>query len=83
MLSGVRLVIVDHHEGTKAAASKVLSATPQPCRMHFMSMPSRTPTRRSGAQGSAAMHRPFVQGTRADAARTQWRSMMPIVRLLA
>jgi putative transposase len=35
-LRGVRLVISDAHEGLKAAIAKVLSATWQRCRMHFM-----------------------------------------------
>lgn len=35
-LRGVKLVISDAHEGIKAAVSKVLSATRQRCRVHFM-----------------------------------------------
>jgi len=35
-LRGVKLVISDAHEGLKAAASKVLGATWQRCRVHFM-----------------------------------------------
>ena len=35
-LSGVKLVVSDAHEGLKAAISKVLSATWQRCRVHFM-----------------------------------------------
>ena len=35
-LSGVKLVVSDAHEGIKAAVSKVLSATWQRCRVHFM-----------------------------------------------
>ena len=35
-LRGVKLVISDAHEGLKAAISKVLSATWQRCRVHFM-----------------------------------------------
>jgi transposase-like protein len=35
-LRGVKLVISDAHEGLKTAASKVLSATWQRCRVHFM-----------------------------------------------
>jgi transposase-like protein len=34
-LRGVRLVISDSHEGIKAAASKVLKATWQRCRVHY------------------------------------------------
>ncbi len=35
-LSGVRLAISDAHEGLKAAIAKVLGATWQRCRVHFM-----------------------------------------------
>jgi transposase-like protein len=35
-LRGVKLVVSDAHEGLKAAISKVLSATWQRCRVHFM-----------------------------------------------
>jgi transposase-like protein len=35
-LRGVKLVISDSHEGIKAAVSKVLKATWQRCRVHFM-----------------------------------------------
>jgi transposase-like protein len=35
-LRGVKLVISDAHEGIKAAVAKVLSATWQRCRVHFM-----------------------------------------------
>jgi putative transposase len=35
-LRGVKLVISDSHEGTKAAVSKVMQATWQRCRVHFM-----------------------------------------------
>lgn len=35
-LRGVKLVISDAHEGLKAAVAKVLKATWQRCRVHFM-----------------------------------------------
>ena len=35
-LRGTRLVISDAHKGLKAAVTKVLSATRQRCRVHFM-----------------------------------------------
>jgi len=35
-LRGVKLVISDAHEGLKAAITRVLSATWQRCRVHFM-----------------------------------------------
>ena len=35
-LAGVKLVISDAHEGIKAAVTRVLRATRQRCRVHFM-----------------------------------------------
>ena len=35
-LRGTRLIIADDHKGLKAAAAKVLGATVQRCRVHFM-----------------------------------------------
>ena len=35
-LRGVKLIIADEHKGLKAAADKVLGATIQRCRVHFM-----------------------------------------------
>jgi transposase-like protein len=35
-LRGVKLIIADEHKGLKAAADKVLDATIQRCRVHFM-----------------------------------------------
>ncbi|TIL83692.1 MAG: IS256 family transposase, partial [Mesorhizobium sp.] len=35
-LRGVKLVVSDAHEGIKAAVTKVLCATWQRCRVHFM-----------------------------------------------
>ena len=46
-LRGVELVVSDAHEGLKAAVSKVLNATWQRCRVHFM----RNPLAHAGKQG--------------------------------
>ena len=35
-LRGVKLVIADDHKGLKAAATRILGATAQRCRVHFM-----------------------------------------------
>ncbi|TDE32969.1 hypothetical protein E1B25_21770 [Antarcticimicrobium sediminis] len=35
-LRGVKLIIADEHKGLKGAAAKVLDATIQRCRVHFM-----------------------------------------------
>ncbi|MGH7185931.1 MAG: IS256 family transposase, partial [Pseudomonadota bacterium] len=73
-LRGVKLVISDAHEGLKAAAAKVLKATWQRCRVHFM---------RNALAHVGALQRPmvaavlktiFTQET-AEAARAQWRKV--------
>ena len=57
-LRGTKLVISDAHEGLKAAVSKILSATWQRCRVHFMRNTSRASRRRARLRGQdAAPHR--------------------------
>jgi transposase-like protein len=62
-LRGVKLVISDAHEGLKAAISKVLCATWQRCRVHFM----RNALAHAGKSGrrvvSAFMATAFARGT--------------------
>jgi transposase-like protein len=48
-MRGVKLVISDAHEGLKAPITKVLSATWQRCRVHFMRNAWHMPGRHSGA----------------------------------
>jgi transposase-like protein len=78
-LRGVKLVISDAHEGIKAAVAKVLSASWQRCRVHFM----RNALAHAGRQGrrvvSAFIGTAFVQDD-ADAARTQWRQVADQLR---
>ena len=73
-LRGVKLVISDAHEGLKAAISKVLNATWQRCRVHFM----RNALAHAGKSGrrvvSAFFATAFAQDD-ADATRTQWRQV--------
>ena len=56
-LRGVKLVISDAHEGMKAAVTKVLGATWQRCRVHFMrnalAHAGKTQRRASSRPGSA------------------------------
>ena len=72
-LRGVKLVISDAHEGIKAAVAKVLHATWQRCRVHFM----RNVLAHAGRQGrrvvSAFIATAFAQDD-AEAASTQWRN---------
>ena len=68
-LRGVKLIISDSHEGLKAAAAKVLKATWQRCRVHFMrnnALAHAGKTQRRMV--SAAIGTVFVQGS-VDAAR--------------
>ena len=78
-LRGVKLVISDAHEGIKAAVSKVLSATWQRCRVHFM----RDVLAHAGKQGrrvvSAFIGTAFAQDD-ASVARTQWRQVADQLR---
>ena len=71
-LSGVKLVIADDHKGLKAAATRILSATTQRCRVHFM----RNLLAHAGRQGrrvvSAFVATAFAQED-AEAASAQWR----------
>lgn len=71
-LRGVKLVISDAHEGIKASVAKVMNATWQRCRVHFM----RTVLAHAGRSGrrvvSAFIATAFAQDD-ADAARQQWR----------
>ena len=71
-LSGVKLVIADDHKGLKAAVTRILSATTQRCRVHFM----RNLLAHAGKQGrrvvSAFVATAFAQED-AEAASAQWR----------
>lgn len=78
-LRGVKLVVSDAHEGIKAAVSKVLCATWQRCRVHFM----RNVLAHAGKQGrrvvAAFIGTAFAQDD-AGAARTQWRQVADQLR---
>lgn len=78
-LRGVKLVISDAHEGIKAAVSKVLNATWQRCRVHFM----RNVLAHAGKQGrrvvSAFIGTAFAQDD-AGAAKAQWRQVADQLR---
>ena len=78
-LRGVKLVISDAHEGIKAAVAKVLNATWQRCRVHFM----RNVLAHAGRQGrrvvSAFIATAFAQND-AEAAKMQWRRVADQLR---
>ena len=78
-LRGVKLVISDAHEGIKAAVAKVLHASWQRCRVHFM----RNALAHAGKSGrrvvSAFIATAFAQDD-AEAARAQWRRVADQLR---
>jgi putative transposase len=78
-LRGVKLVISDAHEGLKAAVAKVLHASWQRCRVHFM----RNALAHAGRQGrrvvAAFIGTAFVQDD-AEAAGKQWRQFADQLR---
>ena len=78
-LRGVKLVVSDAHEGIKAAVSKVLTATWQRCRVHFM----RNALAHAGRSGrrvvSAFIATAFAQDD-AEAAKIQWRRVADQLR---
>jgi putative transposase len=78
-LRGVKLVVSDAHEGIKAAVSKVLCATWQRCRVHFM----RNALAHAGKSGrrvvSAFIATAFAQET-PEAASSQWRNVADQIR---
>jgi len=76
---GVKLVISDAHEGLKAAVAKVLHASWQRCRVHFM----RNVLAHAGKQGrrvvAAFIATAFAQED-AETARSQWRQVADQIR---
>jgi putative transposase len=78
-LRGVKLVISDAHEGLKKAAAKVLSATWQRCRVHFMRNALAHVGAKQRAMVAAAIRTAFTQETPA-AARKEWRAVADRLR---
>ena len=78
-LNGVKLVVSDAHEGLKAAITKVLSATWQRCRVHFL----RNLLAHAGKQGrrlvAAFVDTAFAQPD-AACAKAQWRQVADQMR---
>ncbi len=78
-LRGVKLVISDAHEGIKASVAKVMNATWQRCRVHFM----RTVLAHAGRSGrrvvSAFIATAFAQDD-AGTAKAQWRKVADQLR---
>lgn len=71
-LRGVKLVISDAHEGLKAAVAKVLKASWQRCRVHFLRNALAYANKGQRQMVFALINTIFAQET-ADAAHGQWR----------
>jgi putative transposase len=78
-LRGIKLVISDAHEGLKAAVAKVLNATWQRCRVHFMGNVLAHAGRQGRRVVSAIIATAFAQDD-AEGARAQWRRIADQLR---
>ena len=78
-LRGVKLVIADAHLGLRAAVDKVLSATVQRCRVHFMRNALAHVPKGQREMVAAAIRTAFVQED-VDAASRQWRQVADSLR---
>lgn len=78
-LRGVKLVISDAHEGLKAAIAKVLGATWQRCRVHFMRNVLAHVGKGQQAMVASYICTAFAQDTE-TAARAQWRKVADQLR---
>lgn len=78
-LRGVKLVISDANEGLKAAAAKVLKATWQRCRLHFLRNALAHAGKGQRQMVLALINTVFAQETQ-DAAIEQWRTVADQLR---
>ncbi len=78
-LRGVRLVVSDAHEGLKAAIARVLGATWQRCRVHWMRNALAHVGKAQQSMASAALRQAFLQPDR-EGARQTWRHVADQLR---
>ena len=78
-LREVKLVISDDHEGLKAAVTKLLKATWQRCRVHFMRNALVHVPKGQRQMVAALIRTVFAQESEADA-RRQWRAVADQLR---
>jgi len=78
-LKGVKLVISDAHEGLKAAIARVMGATWQRCRVHWMRNALAHVGKAQQSMAAAALRQAFLQPDQA-AARQTWRSVADSLR---
>jgi transposase-like protein len=75
----VKLVVSDAHEGLKAAIARVLGATWQRCRVHWMRNALAHVGRAQQSMAAAALRRAFLQPDQ-DGARQTWRHVADQLR---
>src|SRR5947199_6361704 len=78
-LRGVKLVISDAHEGLKAASRRVLGATWQRCRVHWMRSALAHVPKGQQSVVAAALRQAFLQADQAGA-RQVWRQVADQLR---
>ena len=78
-LRGVKLVVSDAQEGLKAAIQRVLGATWQRCRVHFMRNALAHVPKGQHTMVAAAIRQAFLQPDRASAGQT-WRQVADQMR---
>ena len=78
-LKGVKLVISDAHEGLKHAVAKVLGASWQRCRVHWMRSALAHVPKGQQTMVAAALRQAFLQPDQ-DAARQAWRQLADQLR---
>ncbi len=78
-LRGVKLVISDSHEGLKQAIAKVLHATWQRCRVHWLRNALAHVPKGQHTMVAAALRQAFLQPDQ-DAARQAWRQLADQLR---
>lgn len=74
-LRGAKLIIADEHKGLKAAAAKVLGATVQRCRVHFMRNALACVGKKDRPIVTAALRTAFDQETLA-ASKAHWAKLI-------
>ena len=78
-LKGVKLVVSDAHEGLKQAIARVLGATWQRCRVHWMRNALAYVPKGQHTMVAAALRQAFLQAD-VDAARHTWRQVADQLR---
>jgi transposase-like protein len=79
-LRGVKLVISDAHDGLKHAIGKVLGATWQRCRVHWMRNALAHVPKGQQTVVAAALRQAFLQADQDAAARQAWRQLADQLR---